>query len=60
IRTTGDITNRNLSARRQMVVGSWTAQTVGGETMKAAQPQDNFIAGPGSIRQAPAPTRRWK
>ena len=60
IRTTGDITNRNLSARRQIVVGSWTAQTVGGETMKASQPQDNFTPGPGSIRQAPAPSRRWK
>ena len=60
IRTTGDMTNRNLSARRQIVVGSWTAQTVGGETMKASQPQDNFTPGPGSIRQAPAPSRRWK
>ena len=60
IRTTGDITNRNLSARRQIVVGSWTAQTVGGETMKASQPQDKFTPGPGSIRQAPAPSRRWK
>jgi phycobilisome core-membrane linker protein len=60
IRTTGDLTNRNLPGRRQIVVGSWTAQTVGGETMTAPKPEDNFIAGPGSIRQAPAPTRRWK
>jgi len=60
IRTIGDLTNRNLQSRRQMAVGGWTAQIMGSETISSAQPQDSFTAGPGSIRQAPAPTRRWK
>jgi phycobilisome core-membrane linker protein len=57
LRTTNDVVTRNLAQRRQVIVGGWTAQISGGEAM--APPKAGTSAGPGSIRQAPAPTRRW-
>lgn len=57
LRTTSDLVNRNLAERRTVIVGGWTAQIAGGETMTS--PKASPSAGPGSIRQAPAPSRRW-
>ncbi|MFM7086980.1 MAG: phycobilisome rod-core linker polypeptide [Cyanobium sp.] len=57
LRTVGDLVERNLSDRRQVIRGSWSAAISGGETMSA--PEDTS-GGPASIRQWPAPTRRWK
>jgi len=57
LRTSGDLVDRNLAGRRQIVVGGWTAQIAGGET--AAAPKTPTSMGPGSIRQLPTPSRRW-
>jgi phycobilisome core-membrane linker protein len=57
LRTTGDLTPRNLPPRPQTVRGGWSAQISGGEVM-AAQPTTSV--GPGSLRQAPAPSRTWR
>jgi phycobilisome core-membrane linker protein len=48
---------RNLADRPRVVMGGWSAQIAGGETMAA--PATAIPIGPSSIRQAPAPTRRW-
>ncbi|MEB3209071.1 MAG: phycobilisome rod-core linker polypeptide [Synechococcus sp.] len=57
LRTSGDLVDRNLAGRRQIVVGGWTAQIAGGET--AAAPKTPTSMGPGTIRQLPTPSRRW-
>ena len=57
LRTTGDLTNRNLPDRRTVVRGGWSAKIAGGEVMAApAKPS----SGAGSVRTQPAPTRRWR
>jgi len=56
IRTTADLTPRNLPARPQVIRGGWTAQISGGEVL-APPPTTE---GPGSLRQAPAPSRTWR
>ncbi|MFO0038226.1 MAG: phycobilisome rod-core linker polypeptide [Synechococcaceae cyanobacterium] len=56
VRTPGSLTPRNLPGRTRVVRGSWTAQIAGGEKPMAAA---TAAAGPGSLRQAPAPTRTW-
>ena len=55
LRTVGDLVPRNLPARPP-VRGLWTAAVAGGrsESSKAAIP-----AGPGTVKQAPAPSRSW-
>jgi phycobilisome core-membrane linker protein len=58
LRTTTDVVSRNLAERPRVVMGGWSAQIAGGETMAA--PTTAVPQGPGSIRQAPAPNRRWK
>ncbi|MEX0588505.1 MAG: cell wall anchor protein, partial [Cyanobium sp.] len=58
LRTTTDVVDRNLPDRARVVTGGWSAQISGGDTMAASQA--SISAGPGSIRQAPAPDRRWK
>jgi phycobilisome core-membrane linker protein len=58
LRTTTDVVSRNLAERPRVVMGGWSAQIAGGETMAA--PTGAVPTGPGSIRQAPAPNRRWK
>jgi phycobilisome core-membrane linker protein len=55
LRTTGDLTNRNLPAR-PFVRGNWSAAISGGQV---AQPSSDKIQGPDSLRNQPAPTRRW-
>jgi phycobilisome core-membrane linker protein len=56
IRTTADLTPRNLPPRGPAVRGGWTAQIVGGETL-APPPA---AGGPGTLRQPPAPARTWR
>ena len=58
LRTTTDVVSRNLAERPRVVMGGWSAQIAGGETMAA--PTSAVPTGPGSIREAPAPNRRWK
>jgi phycobilisome core-membrane linker protein len=57
LRTTGDLTPRNLPDRRSVVRGVWTAQVAGGEVM-ASPP--STAPGPGSVRSNPEPSRRWR
>jgi phycobilisome core-membrane linker protein len=57
LRTTNDLLTRNLADRPRVVLGGWSAQIAGGETMATAKPA--VPSGPGTIRQAPAPSRRW-
>jgi phycobilisome core-membrane linker protein len=56
LRTVGDLVNRNLPDRRKVIVGSWTAQVMGGE---AAATATQVSEGPTRLRQPPAPARRW-
>ena len=58
LRTTGDLVQRNLPGRTNVIVGSWSAQISGGAMAAPAKPA--AAEGPGSIRQAPAPSRRWR
>jgi phycobilisome core-membrane linker protein len=55
--TSGDPVQRNLPAPGPVVRGGWSAQISGGEVM--ARPAAAAPAGPGSVRQAPAPSRSW-
>jgi phycobilisome core-membrane linker protein len=59
LRSTGDLIQRNLTDRNRVVVGSWTAQLSGGAVV-APPSSPSPSQGPGSIRQDPAPTRRWR
>ncbi len=56
ISTPASLVTRNLPNRRRVIVGGWSAKLTGGEV--AAKPQAQ--TGPGTIRQAPAPTRSWR
>jgi phycobilisome core-membrane linker protein len=57
LRTTGDLTNRNLPNQRRVIVGGWSANLSGGQV----QPKPPAATGgPGSIREQPLPTRRWR
>ena len=55
--TTGDTVRRNLPAPGPVVRGGWTAQVSGGQVMAASTV--SAPVGPGSVRQAPAPSRSW-
>ena len=57
LRTVGDTVTRNLPQGRPPVVGSWSAQIVGGESMAPPRPA---ASGPESLRQAPVPSRSWR
>ncbi|MEI8249679.1 MAG: phycobilisome rod-core linker polypeptide [Synechococcus sp. ELA057] len=56
LRTVNDLVPRNLRDGRQVIRGSWSASVSGGQVLAAP---DALTSGPGSIRQTPAPTRRW-
>jgi phycobilisome core-membrane linker protein len=58
LRTTGDITPRNLPAPRAVVRGGWSAKVTGGEAFPTTTSRP--AAGPQSIRTAPAPSRSWR
>ena len=58
LRTTGDLVPRNLPGRTNVIVGSWTAEVSGGEAYAPTKPAGSDAAF--SIRQAPAPSRRWR
>jgi len=53
--TSGDPVSRNLTSR-PLVRGGWSAQISGGQVPLAPL---STSAGPGSVRQAPLPSRRW-
>ena len=53
--SSGDPVPRNLTSR-PMVRGGWSAEISGGQVPRAAV---SAPAGPGSVRQAPLPSRRW-
>jgi phycobilisome core-membrane linker protein len=53
--SSGDPVSRNLTSR-PVVRGGWTAQISGGQVPLAPP---SASAGPGSVRQAPLPSRRW-
>lgn len=55
LRTTGDLTPRNLAPRR-VVRGTFTAKISGGGNAPAT---GTLAQGPGSVRQPPAPSRSW-
>ena len=55
LRTVGDLVPRNLPARAP-VRGLWTADVAGGEKGAGSTA---IPTGPQSVRQPPAPTRRW-
>jgi phycobilisome core-membrane linker protein len=55
--TPGSLVPRNLPNRRQVIVGGWSAKVSGGAAMVAPRPM--APQGPGSIRQAPDPSRRF-
>ena len=57
LRTTGDITPRNLPGRRTVVRGGWTAQIAGGQAMVA--PPSRSATTPPGVRTSPAPSRSW-
>ena len=57
VRTTGSVVQRNLPNRRQVIVGGWSAKIAGGAAMAPAKPSRD--QGPGTIRQAPSPTRSF-
>ena len=57
LRTVADTVVRNLPPRRAPIVGSWSAQITGGESMAPPKPTST---GPESLRQPPAPTRSWR
>ena len=50
------LTPRNLPSRTIVVRGGWSATLTGGETLA---PATSAPQGPGSIKSAPDPTRRW-
>ncbi|MBM5816087.1 MAG: cell wall anchor protein [Cyanobacteria bacterium K_Offshore_surface_m2_239] len=56
IRTTADLTPRNLPSRPTTIRGGWSAQIAGGETLAPAP----AASGPTSLRQPPAPARTWR
>jgi phycobilisome core-membrane linker protein len=55
--STGDPVPRNLTSA-PVVRGSWSAQVSGGQLPRATV-SSAAAAGPGSVRQAPLPSRRW-
>ena len=57
LNTTGSVVPRNLPSRRPVVVGGWSAKIAGGAAMAPAKP--STPQGPGTIRQAPAPSRGY-
>lgn len=57
VRTTADLTTRNLPDRRVVVRGSWSAKIAGGQVMAAPSTTPR---GAGSVRTNPAPSRRWR
>ncbi|QVL53568.1 MAG: phycobilisome rod-core linker polypeptide [Cyanobium sp. M30B3] len=57
LRTTGDLTPRNLPERRTVVRGVWSAKLTGGQVMA---PAPAAAPGPGSVRSNPEPSRRWR
>ncbi|MFN9547662.1 MAG: phycobilisome rod-core linker polypeptide [Cyanobacteriota bacterium] len=56
IRTTADLTPRNLPPRATVIRGGWTAQIAGGAPMASAP----ATGGPGTLRQPPSPARTWR
>ncbi len=58
LRTTADITPRNLPDRRTVIRGVWTAKIAGGAAAAPASPARS--TGPGSLRTSPPPSRRWR
>ena len=54
----GDPVQRNLPTPPPPARGGWSAAISGGETFAA--PTSSAPAGPGSVRQAPAPERTWR
>lgn len=57
LRTVADTVTRNLPQRRPPVVGPWSAQLAGGESMAPPRPA---ASGPESLRQSPVPSRSWR
>jgi phycobilisome core-membrane linker protein len=57
LRTSGDLTPRNLPDRRTVVRGVWNAKVAGGAVMP---PPASPSQGPGSVRSNPAPSRSWR
>ena len=55
VRTTGDLTPRNLAAR-PTVRGNWSATLTGGVVQAS---QATVTSGPESVQSRPLPTRRW-
>ncbi|MEB3306700.1 MAG: phycobilisome rod-core linker polypeptide [Cyanobacteriota bacterium] len=55
--TPGSLVPRNMPMRRPVIVGSWSAKVAGGSGL--ASPRSSVPQGPGSIRQAPDPSRRF-
>ncbi|MCT0225732.1 phycobilisome rod-core linker polypeptide [Synechococcus sp. CS-1328] len=55
LQTVGDLVPRNLPGRRQVIVGGWSANVAGGESMAGS----SVVEGPATIRTDPEPTRRW-
>ena len=58
-RSVGDVIQRNLPSTTQRIVGSWTAKITGDAPRPQPKAEPRPIPGPGSIRQSPAPPRRW-
>jgi phycobilisome core-membrane linker protein len=56
LRTVADLVPRNLPDRRRVIRGSWSARISGGDT--SLRPSAVPV-GPGTIRTAPEPSRRW-
>jgi phycobilisome core-membrane linker protein len=57
LRTSGDLTPRNLPDRRTVVRGVWSAKVAGGDVMA---PPQSVPQGTGSVRRNPEPTRSWR
>ena len=57
LRTTGDLTPRNLPGRRTVVRGGWSAKIADGQAMAA--PARPNAAAPAGVRSNPAPSRSW-
>ncbi|MEB3185727.1 MAG: phycobilisome rod-core linker polypeptide [Cyanobacteriota bacterium] len=55
--TPASLVPRNLPRRRPVIVGSWSAKIAGGAAMAPARP--TLPQGPGTIRQAPDPSRSF-
>nr|AUG32145.1 anchor polypeptide LCM [Paulinella longichromatophora] len=56
LKTTGDLTKRNLANNRVIVRGSWKATVSGNKKEEVVNQQE----GPESIKQDPLPQRRWQ